>query len=149
MFDSETQTSALNLHFGSYWVKKSSLLCKFQSSSAHLPMICNWVDQHVFSDPHLICHIWFQDINMVKEKMLLQKAMWLQMDQINYKNRIISFVSTLSIKFFFKNPISSGLFHKNRVSESRWEVSVTLEVFWLHWIFKLEMLGWCGYMVHG
>lgn len=31
--------------------------------------------------------------------MLLQKAMWLQMEQINYKNRIISFVSTLSIKF--------------------------------------------------
>lgn len=61
--------------------------------------------------------------------MLLQKAMWLQMDQINYKNRIISFVSTLSIKLKNKQTISSGLFHKNRVSESRWEVSVTLEVF--------------------
>lgn len=57
--------------------------------------------------------------------MLLQKAMWLQMEQINYKNRIISFVSTLSIKFKKTKQFQNN----NRVSESRWEVSVTLEVF--------------------
>lgn len=51
--------------------------------------------------------------------------MWLQMEQINYKNRIISFVSTLSIKFKKTKQFQNN----NRVSESRWEVSVTLEVF--------------------
>lgn len=36
--------------------------------------------------------------------------MWLQMEQINYKNRIISFVSTLSIKFLKKKQFLLGYF---------------------------------------